>query len=362
MAPEKADAELLPCQAAAIANIRSQALSLRPDAESIVAHVFRMSNIDRKEVETVLSAINQSARIALHFHPDRPVGGGLVVSSALLEDGFYRNQFETLISNGLVAAYRGGPRDQWESKLFEGAYDDPNQSLACRPKYGALDLTGSVDGPAARFGSCYLLLKPSVSKRSTFTFGGSQDDPKYRGTIDEFHAILSALLEELFTRDFMLGVSDIRPPEAIRRIISMDANGFDESGRPSGNLDHMIEAQIHGDISLARDVDAVVADAAFRDTEVGDHLRDLAQKYGFPLRFHRGYKLSVASVPSDFRGPNMPSLAERVAKDGVIDPYRIGLAVQDLTKDTSKWEDRGTYAEVLQELKLLWHVLVKYGS
>lgn len=33
----------------------------------------------------------------------------------------------------------------------------------------------------------------------------------------------------------------------------------------------------------------------------------------------------------------------------------------DLRRDPAAWASRGTYADVVQELKLLWHVLVHHG-
>lgn len=57
----------------------------------------------------------------------------------------------------------------------------------------------------------------------------------------------------------------------------------------------------------------------------------------------------------------MPSLAARVAYNGKVDVQAIGKGVRSLVADAEQWADRGTVAEVLQELKLLWHVLVRYG-
>lgn len=44
------------------------------------------------------------------------------VAEALLEQGKYKNQFETLISNGSISAFRSGERDVWENRIFGGAY------------------------------------------------------------------------------------------------------------------------------------------------------------------------------------------------------------------------------------------------
>ncbi|OAQ69613.1 hypothetical protein VFPPC_11945 [Pochonia chlamydosporia 170] len=351
---------LLPCQEAALASIKRQANALEPDATETIAQIMRMSNIESSKLHTAKEAIRKHARIALHFHPDRPAGEGTVATS-LLHDGVYRNQFETGISNGLVAAFRGSLRDNWENNLFENAYGDHAVSLCHRPKYGALDLTNFEDGPAARFGSCYFLLKPAVATRSTFTFGGSQAAPKYRATADQFEPILAALLEETFTRDFMLGISGIRPAQAVQHLCQLPKFKDDGPRTLSRNLDHMIEAQIHGDVLLGRDVDTLVIDGAFRGTAIGHCLEQIGHQYRFPVRYRQSFQLDVRDVPLDFRGPSMPLLAKRISQNSIVTTATLGEGAQDLRKHPEAWTDRGTYAEVLQEFKLLWHILVRYG-
>ncbi|KAL7920376.1 hypothetical protein ACQKWADRAFT_328823 [Trichoderma austrokoningii] len=331
---------LHPSQAAAIANIKAQAVALRPDALDTISHIFRI---------------------------------GHTVVEALLEDGIYRNQFETGISNGLVATQPGGSRDNWERNLFSGAYHgssitDSKENVfdpALRPKYGALDLVRSSDGPAPRFGSCHFLLRPEVLLRSTFAYGGSQAAPKDVGTVDEFDAILAALLEECFIRDTALGIENVRPKEMLELIKGLSKSSPAEANYkrlPSRNLDHLIEAQIHGDVLLSRDVEALVVDPSFfLRGDTGPLLKTLSETYRFPLFSHHTFEMPAESCPDDFRGPTMPSLATRVAYKGTVDVQAIGEGVKDFMSDAEQWADRGTVAEVLQELKLLWHVLVRYG-
>ena len=180
MTPEP-EISLYPWQQQAIAHFNTYAISLRPTAITNLTEILRMSNLPSSSLDHALVSIRQHARIALHFHPDRPVEFRNV-ARGLLEEGIYKNQFETGISNGSVSAYTGGARDEWERSIFNGAYHIPGVEAAHRPKYGALDLMRNADGPAPRFGSCFFILKPEVSARSTFTFGGSQAEPKYRGT------------------------------------------------------------------------------------------------------------------------------------------------------------------------------------
>ncbi|KAE9364105.1 hypothetical protein N431DRAFT_432193 [Stipitochalara longipes BDJ] len=345
-------------QQKAIAQLRSDAISLRSAAIDTLTSILRMSNLPFSSLDLAITSIRQHASVVLHFHPDRPVGLR-TVAKGLLEDGIYKSQFETGISNGSVSAHLGGDRDEWERLLFNGAYN--GVEAIHRPKYGALDLMRNSDGPAPRFGSCFFVLKPEVSTRSTFTFGGSQADPKYRGTLNELHAILSASFQECFTHDFALGVSNIRPSQLMERILNLGVPSQVQVS-PSRNLDHFVEAQVHGDITLDHDILELVADPSFRNCDIGQDLEAMSIRYNFPLRWHQGFHMQATNVPMDFRGPSMPFLALRVARDGVIDAKAIGTGARELSRDQNAWKERGTHAEVLQELKLLWHVLVRFGE
>lgn len=123
-----------------------------------------MSNISLEMFHQAVNKLKKHARIALHFHPDRPDPQMKTVAQALLEQGFYKNQFETFISNGKLSPAPGGERDLWEQRLFGGACQQES-SASCRPKYGALQLMMHPDGPSPRFGSCYffyILKLPAV--------------------------------------------------------------------------------------------------------------------------------------------------------------------------------------------------------
>ena len=149
-----------------------------------------------------------------------------------------------------------------------------------------------------------------------------------------------------------------------------------ESSRPSGSwssrpadgkagrvLDTQIEAHVHGPVDLRRDVELLVADPAFAATPTGRILRELAESYAIPLRWHCGFQLPVRQVPDDFRGPTMPRLARRIAgDDGTVDAAAIGVAAASLHEHPEAWCDWGSYGEALQHLKQLWHVVVHYGA
>jgi len=351
-------------QAAAIAFVSDYANNRKEEARQTIEEILHMSDIDRDVYEDAVTQMKSCARIAMHFHPDRLDPADRSVAEALLQQGEYKSQFETLLSSGSVSAYPGGQRDVWEERLFGGAYQQEGVTNRDRPKYGALDLMLHADGPAPRFGSCYFLLKPEVSHRSTYTYLDSHQNPIERGTYAAFDDIMAALLQEVFLRDSALGEHHLRPKRLIQHLrYGLLESYVDPSTRaPNRNLNHYIEAQIHGGIDLKNDVDILVADPSFQATPTGRILEQICSRYPIELYWHRGFTLSVNEVPTDFRGSQMPSLAKRIASsDGYIDASRIGAAAMELKRNPEAWRDRGTYAEVLQELKLIWHVLVKYG-
>ncbi|MGO4376010.1 DUF3626 domain-containing protein, partial [Paenibacillus sp. MCAF20] len=199
----------------------------------------------------------------------------------LHEQGIYKSQFETQISNGSVSAFPGGARDIWEMGLFGGVYQLEGVSNMERPKYGALDLMLHSDGPSPRFGSCYFLLYPQVSYRSSYTYGGSQDDPAEKGTYEEFDDIIAAVLKDAFFREYALGEQNLSPRKVIDRLLTCQELPITNRLKqmPSRNLNHFIEAQVHGDISLENDVEILIVDPSFQGTDVGRTLEKLCSKY-----------------------------------------------------------------------------------
>ncbi|MDG9674396.1 DUF3626 domain-containing protein [Micromonospora sp. DH14] len=76
-----------------------------------------------------------------------------------------------------------------------------------------------------------------------------------------------------------------------------------------------MEAQIHGTLDLARDVEELVVDPAFAGTLTGATLESFAERHGFPLRWHPGFTLPVDRGDAEFRGPAIPVLAARLHRE-----------------------------------------------
>jgi hypothetical protein len=370
---------LTTAQRAALAFAEGAARRRAPETRARVARAARDAGCDAGALGTAERAVRSHARVVVHFHPDRWGSRPITVAESLLADGEYRNQFETGLSSGSRTAFAGGARDGWERALFGGTYHVPDAHPRERPKYGALELVRHPDGPIPRFGSCHLVLRPAVAARATFTFGGSErpDASERLGTLACFEPVLAALLEEVAAGATTsvpwppwvaatLGVPGLTVCDLLARLArELPTPRPDPAdGLPGRVLDSCVEAHVHGPIDLATDVETLVVDPAFDGTPTGAVLDAIGRRYAIPVRRHPGFRMRAIDVPDDFRDPPMPPLAERIARDGMIDAAAIGDAERDLHAHPERWADwaGGSRDDALQHLKQLWHVLVHHGT
>ncbi|MEU7780139.1 DUF3626 domain-containing protein [Micromonospora parva] len=355
-------AALTPAQTAALAHVRSLAVAERRAALDIIARELTAAGLHDRP-EELLAAVVQCGRLTVNFHPDRLCVDGRTVVAALAEDGVYRSQFVTGISNGGLTAYPGGDRDRWEQRMFDGAYQRTGVTAADRPTYGGMNLLGHADGACPRFGSCHLRLRPAVLTRATFCLGDSHLGPRVVGTADAFEAVLAGLLVGVAATGECLGRTGTDVGTFVRTVRDVPTTP-ETVGRA---LDDYVEAQIHGTLDLARDVEELVVDKAFAGTLTGATLESIAERHGFPLLWHPGFALAVDRVYAEFRGPAIPVLAARLHREFAgpgepVDAALVGRGAVSVVTEPERWTDRGPVAETLQHLKQLWHVLVRYGE
>jgi hypothetical protein len=255
----------------------------------------------------VVGTVQPGLTVSLHFQPDWPPGAGddELVIEAMARDGAYRSQFETGTSNGGLTAHPGGDRWTWESRLFEGRYDAAPASA--RPVYGALDRGTHPHGPAIRFGSAHVRLRPTVLERTTFCFPDSHLGP-----------------------DRVVGPDDVAPLEEAAAAAAHD------------DLDDYVEAHVHGGVRFAEDVEALVLDPCFR----GGRVEEAAARLGCPVEWHPGFRVATAGLPEEYRGPAPLALARSLGD--VLVPAVLGDA-------------RRTGRHDPQTVKQVWHLLARYG-
>jgi hypothetical protein len=360
---------------AALAAVRARAERERPRHLVRIARVLGAAGVDA-DVDALLGAGAQGS-LTINFHPDRLLADGRSVAQALAEEGVYRSQFETGISNGGLTAHPGGDRDVWERALFAGAYQAAGVATGERPKYGGLNLMNHRNGACPRFGSCHLRLRSAAGERATLVFGDSAEGPADVGLVDAFAPVLAPLLDRIAAGAGALG----RPGVDARAFVDGLLNGDAAAGRGvfaprmTDRLNEYVEAQVHGVLDLTRDVDAVVIDPAFAGTPDGERLVAAARRYGFAAEWHEGLALALADVPREMPDLSEPMrwqvlcgggrayrLAERVAGEAAaLDAAIVGRAAVSVVRDPANWCDWGSAPEVLVHLKDLWLMLVALG-
>ncbi|MEW2489327.1 DUF3626 domain-containing protein [Streptomyces sp. NPDC048411] len=267
--------------------------------EQAIRHVASLSS--GAPVDPVL-------RVTLNFHPDRTMRGRPILL-VLAEDGIYHSQFVTGTSNGGLTAHPGGDRWRWESRIFGGAYD--HAPAHERPVYGALNFRRNPLGGAPRFGSAHFRLTAEALTRATFCYPDSFLEPT------AFGVAASLSLIDLAEND------------------DQDA------------LDDYIEAQVHGPLILARDVEALVLDPSYRGTDV----EAAAGRLPCRLDWHPGLRLTVEELAlhPGYRGHQYVELGAEIAVDGHLTPRIIGDAARAGLHDQ-------------QALKKVWHCLARFGT
>lgn len=332
-------------------------------AAAIRASVER-AGIPEERLQAAVRALLARPTVHVHFHPDRITRDGRTVIEGLLAHGRLRSQFETGISSGSPTGYPGGERDAWERRMFGSAYHADGVAHADRPKYGALEVLSHPDGASPRFGSCFFVLREHAAQRCSFTFGGSQEDDALdrTGTLTVFEPVLAAVVEEIARGNGAFGDDRLSLSGLVERLMADPRPPENEVGRSLGRaLDSFVEAQIHGPIDLRTDVRGLVADPAFRVGAIGDVLTELSARFGWPLTWHPGYVLAVTDVPAHFRGYALTALAERAARNGVVDAASIGEAANAADRDPEGWGNGDSLDETRTRFRRLWHALVLHG-
>jgi len=346
---------MLDYQIAALNAVREYAKLKAPEHHACVELICQQFNVD---VQSLIDKVLSNS-ITINFHPDRLSNNGKTIMENLIEQGQYYSQFRTDTTNGGTGIHVGGNRFVWEQNMFSDTY--PHDSSE-RPKYGALNIFRYIDGASARFGSCFFTLAPHVRDRCTFAYGDSSTDPTTLCTSDTFIGILASLFEDVQQNDRFLNHVIAHEQEALAIMLNPSST-IKNIGR---NLDYCIETHIHGDVSLAKDVDSFYIDESFRQTLFAEQAKELCRKYDIKLNWIPCRELAVDAICEFFRGPKILLLAQRIdsifgGNQGVINAALIGEASRNSLLHSEKWYDLGSDADLFQYFKQLWHTVVFFG-
>lgn len=110
-------------------------------------------------------------------------------------------------------------------------------------------------------------------------------------------------------------------------------------------LDNYVEAHIHGPIVIERDVEALILDPSFKDSQI----EEAALSLGCSIEWHKGFCLSVhqSSECQEYRGPKVADAILEMARDSCITPAQLSQARETkLDYQTAKW---------------VWHCMARFG-
>ncbi|MCL2462978.1 MAG: DUF3626 domain-containing protein, partial [Defluviitaleaceae bacterium] len=236
-------------------------------------------------------------------------------------------------------------------------------TINSRPKYGSLNIFNYLDGASARFGSCFLTLKPHMLERCTFAYGDSSTNPDALGVKGAFHTVFRAILRDVEKTGRLLNKDGFTVTKTIDHILAMKKGELAQIGR---NLDDCVETHVHGDISLKDDAGRFYIDESFRGTLIHGLAERLAKEYDIDIFWIPERKVPAADITDEFRGPAVPVLAKRAAEKfaappGYINAAVIGAASRHSVERPEEWADLGSEAEVFQYFKQLWHTAAYFG-
>jgi Protein of unknown function (DUF3626) len=107
-------------------------------------------------------------------------------------------------------------------------------------------------------------------------------------------------------------------------------------------LDDYVEAHVHGGVSTADDVEAVVLDPSHADTPV----ESAARRLGCAVEWHPGFSAPASDLDPAYRGREFVELARSLGP--VLTPVVVGNAARSGDHDP-------------QSLRRVWHLLARYG-
>ena len=189
----------------------------------------RAHKFDRATINRLRDYVRDEAPLIINFP--------LKNATLLLQDGKYKNQFETKTSCGKLSE---DSRRTWESRLFQGAYD-ATLSGSERPRYGTINAAKYRRG-ATQYGEAVVVLADHVRDVATITpkdssHCGSSEVGELRGAFDH---VLHATSDDLF-----IGMVEASQGHRVNRCDKVTTGSY-------------LEVQLHREISFADDAKKIV--------------------------------------------------------------------------------------------------------
>eukprot|EP00039_Didymoeca_costata_P012548 m.181033 g.181033 ORF g.181033 m.181033 type:complete len:943 (-) comp15510_c0_seq2:242-3070(-) len=255
--------------------------SLKAEDELFLEMQTYYPSFTRENLKTILKYIAKKAELHVNIkllRTDKDTGDLINIAESMWNDGRLKNLFETGHGGGVT---KKDLRKQWEHNLFDGAYDSCEDKE--RPKYGNLNVLGNLAGDVfcSRYGGSYLVLKPHMRQRVTVCSGDSawcksrSPSPPYSnlgkeqvqiGTLDHCAHVLLDILRRRQRRhkgtpstEETIEEHKIRTKGLVELFVAkMVHKDTTKLHLNLGLMPNYVKLQVHGDVTLAEDVDEIV--------------------------------------------------------------------------------------------------------
>jgi len=220
--------------------------------KKLVKEKFEALGFNENQFNKTLDYIKEEAPLIIHFKSRD-------VLEKLLNDKYYRNQFETKTSNGALCETS---RINWEDRMFNKIYHDANGFH--RVKYGVLNYMKNPRGvpSCSQYGDSYFVLKnETVRFRVTLASSDTSDSDVAIGTCEHYCHVLNKYKNQELDH------------------LAKVANG--EISKSAAKDSNYKEIQVHGEVRLDRDIQKIVIAKRFiHDKRIVSLAKSFAKKNG----------------------------------------------------------------------------------
>lgn len=195
----------------------------------LIINKFIDNNIDIKYIDIIVDYIKNKSYVTTMIPITTKYGMIKNIFNIFIENPKLKNIFEILNNDSSLNF-----RKEVEDLLFFKMYNNCDNKE--RPKYGSINIIENIRGDTlcTAYGDICLKYKDDIKKRTTFTFGDSFGKMLYICTYEHLEHLLYHF--------------DINTIKIIIDIIN---------GNDTKNITQYIEAQIHGNIDITRDIENI---------------------------------------------------------------------------------------------------------
>lgn len=242
-------------QTRAVETFKKKSKIISKNMRLLVLQRFQQNGFTEDDLNKTMKYIETVAPLVVHVNITKTL-------QFLVEDTEYRNQFETKTSGGSLSA---SSRIDWEKNLFGSIYVDSTAHE--KVKYGVVNMLNNPAGvtTAHSYGDSYFKLKQSVKTRTSFVQGDSSSKQLHICSFDNCIQILYYIDDVMLTDIIKVALGKIPS---------------------SAHTYSYIEAQIHGPIVFAEDIETFVVSNKYKNQYIMSIVEKFCNQNNIKLEFY----------------------------------------------------------------------------